>query len=187
VTDARTAARDALADAALDAMDKAEALSKDLETSSRRLLDNHAGERTTLLRLHMAGVIQGAKDSLPAAPVITDVGPGRGIQGRRIVFPILPGPDGQPLRKNAEVTGIEDNKVSVRFPGGSATYGLDELHPGVAAYLPVDPLLVLPRRQWAGEVIRIHQVRTARREEDLAELRHAIEALLPNEGSDAAP
>jgi len=129
----------------------------------------------------MFQVVEAAKNSLPAAPVLTDVGPGRGIQGRQIVFPVLPGPEGQPLRENAEITAVEDDKVFVRFAGGSATYSLQELHPGVAAYLPVDRLLVLPRRQWAAEVLRVHQMQSARRDERLAQLRHAIESRLPAE------
>jgi hypothetical protein len=69
----------------------------------------------------MKQVVEAAKNSLPAAPVLTDVGPGRGIQGRQIVFPLLPGPEGQPLRENAEITAVEDDKVFVRFAGDSAT------------------------------------------------------------------
>lgn len=181
VTEARLEASDALVQAALDAMDEAESLARELEKTSRQFLDNHAGERTALLREHMFQVVEAARNSLPAAPVLTDVGPGRGIQGRQIVFPVLPGPEGQPLRENAEITAVEDDKVFVRFAGGSATYSLEELHPGVAAYLPVDRLLVLPRRQWAGEVLRVHQMQSARRDERLAQLRQAIESRLPPE------
>ena len=171
-------AQDALATAALEAVDEAEALARDLEKLSREYLDNNAGARTALLRNHMIKVVESAKNSLPAAPVITEVEPGKGIQGREIVFPILPGPDGQTLRENAEVTGIEDDKVSVKFAGGTATYSLTELHPGVAAYLPVDRLLVLPRRQWASEVLRVHQLEAAKREEQIAQLRNTIQARL---------
>ena len=171
--------QDALAQAALAAVDEAEALSRELEKMSREYLDNHSGARTALLRNHMIKVVEAAKHGLPAAPVITEVEPGKGIQGRAIVFPILPGPDGQTLRENAEITGIEEDKVSVKFAGGTATYALSELHPGVAAYLPVDRLLVLPRRQWAGEVIRVHQLESARREERIAQLRNSIQAGLP--------
>jgi hypothetical protein len=169
----------ALADAALDAIEEAESLARELEETSRRFLDNSASERTALLRNHMVALVEAAKNGLPAAPLITDVGPGRGIQGRQIVFPILPGPDGQVLRENAEVTGIQEDKVSVKFPGGTATYSLTELHPGVAGFLPVDPLLVLPRRQWQGEVIRVHQVLAAQRDQKIAQLRDAIQSQLP--------
>lgn len=181
VAEARLEASDTLIQAALDAMDEAESLARELEKTSKQFLDNHAGERTALLREHMFQVVEAARNSLPAAPVLTDVGPGRGIQGRQIVFPVLPGPEGQPLRENAEITAVEDDKVFVRFAGGSATYSLQELHPGVAAYLPVDRLLVLPRRQWAAEVLRVHQMQSARRDERLAQLRHAIESRLPAE------
>ena len=170
-----------LPEVALQAIDEAEALSRELEKTSRQFLDNHAGARTELLRAHMGKVVEAAKNSLPVAPVITDAGPGRGVQGRLIVFPLLPGPDGQTLRENAEITGIEDDKVSVKFAGGTATYSLTELHPGVAAYLPVDRLLVLPRKQWQGEVIRVHQVLSAQRDERIAQLRASIQALLPAE------
>ena len=172
-------AQDTLAKAALEAVDEAETLSRELEQISREYLDNHSGARTALLRNHMIKVVEAAKNGLPAPPVITEVEPGKGIQGRAIVFPVLPGPDGQTLRENAEITGIEEDKVSVKFAGGTATYSLSELHPGVAAFLPVDRLLVLPRRQWASEVIRVHQLESARREERIAQLRNAVQACLP--------
>ncbi len=181
VQDAQRSANQDLAHVALDALDFMESLSRELETTRRHYLDNHAGARTALLREHMSNVVESARNSLPAAPVITDVGPGRGIQGRQIVFPVLPNPDGQPLRENAEVTGIEDDKVSFRFAGGGATYSLTELHPGVSTYLPVDRLLALPRRQWAAEVVRIHQLQSARRDEQIAEFRRSVEAHLPPE------
>lgn len=174
-------AENSLAAAALDAIAEAESLAKELEKTSREFLDNHAGARTALLRGHMAKVVETAKNSLPAAPVITEVEPGQGVQGRLIVFPVLPGPDGQKLRENAEVTGVEDDKVSVKFAGGTATYSLTELHPGVAAYLPVDPLLALERNKWAATVRHVHQMANARRDEHLAQLRSAIETRLPAE------
>ena len=107
------------------------------------------------------------------------MGPGQGVQGREIVFPVLPGPDGQVLRENAKVVGIDGDKVSVTFAGGTATYALSELHPGVAAYLPVDPLLVLAKRQWGAEVFRVHQTLQAARDQKIAQLRDAIQAQLP--------
>lgn len=170
-----------LVQAALDAMEEAESLAREFEEAAKNFLDNSPVARASLLREHMNRVVEASKNSLPAAPILTDVGPGRGIQGRQIVFPILPGPEGQSLRENAEITAIDDDKVSVRFAGGSATYALSELHPGVAAYLPVDRLLVLPRRQWNSEVIRVHQLRTAQRDERLAQLRRAIESRLPTD------
>lgn len=171
----------ALGEAALDAIEEAESLSAELEKSSRRALDNSPAERIALLRAHMVQLVETAKNGLPASPVITEVEPGRGINGRQIVFPVLPGPDGQVLRSNAEVTGVDEDKVYVKFDGGTATYSLTELHPGVAAYLPVDRLLVLPRRQWSGETLRIHQTLSAQRDERIARLRAAIEAALPAE------
>jgi hypothetical protein len=171
----------ALSDAALAAIEEAESLSRELEATTGKLLENSPADRTTLLRTDMRKRVDAAKNSLPSAPVITETEPGKGIQGRQIVFAALPGPDGQVLRENAEVTGVEDDKVSVKFPGGTATYALTELHPGVAAYLPVDPLLVLPRKQWSAEVFRIQQTLNAQRDQRIAELRNAIQAQFPPE------
>ncbi|NLB65152.1 MAG: zinc ribbon domain-containing protein [Lentisphaerae bacterium] len=178
---ARQEVSDTLANAALDAIEAAEALAAELEQTHRQLLEGSTTARTAFLREHMSQVVESAKNSLPAAPVLTDLGPGRGIQGRQIVFPILPGPEGQPLREQAEATGITDDKVSFRFPGGGATYSISELHPGVAFYLPVDPLLALPRKQWTAEANRIQHLRNAQRDERLAQLRQAIESLLNDE------
>ena len=169
----------ALATAAEAALAEAETLARLLEQTESRFLANHAGERTALLRAHMVKLVEASKNGLPAPPSITDAGPGRGVQGRLIVFPILPGPDGQTLRENAEITGVEEDKVFVKFAGGTATYLLSELHPGVAAYLPVDRLLVLPRRQWQGEVLRVHQVQVAERDQRLAALRAAVAEQVP--------
>lgn len=171
----------ALADAALDAIEEAESLSHELEQTSRKLLESSLTERSALLRADMRKRIEASKNSLPAPPVITEIEPGRGIQGRQIVFSKLPGPDGQILRENAEITGVEDDKVAVKFAGGTATYLLSELHPGVAAFLPVDPLLVLSRKQWGAEVIRVQETFNAQREERIAQLRAAIQAQLPAE------
>ena len=170
---------EALVQAALAAVAEAERLSGELGDVGQRLLENSVEDRMRLLRSHMAKVVQAAKNSLPVPPVITDVGPGQGVQGRKIVFPVLPGPDGQELRKNAVVAGVEGDKVSVLFEGGTATYLLSELHPGVAAFLPVDPLLALPRRQRDAEVVRVFQTQQAERDEEIAQLRAAVGALLP--------
>ncbi len=172
---------DALAQAALAAVEESESLARELEGTSRRLLENSAADRTGLLRDHMRKLVNAAKNGLPAAPEVTDVGPGQGIQGRKIVFSVLPGPDGQVLRENAEVTGVDGDKISVTFAGGTATYALSELHPGVAAFLPVDPLLALPRRQWGSEAFRVHQTINAERDQKIAQLRDAIQAHLPAE------
>ena len=170
---------EALAQAALAAVAETEELARELGRVGQRLLENSVEDRMRLLRSHMAKVVQAAKNDLPAPPIVTDVGPGQGVQGRKIVFPVLPGPDGQELRKNAVVGGVEGDKVSVLFEGGTATYLLSELHPGVAAFLPVDPLLALPRRQREAETIRVHQLLQAEREQKIAQLREAIEAHLP--------
>ena len=165
----------ALEEAALDAIEETESLSREIEVLSRKLLESSPSERSTLLRDDMRKRVEAAKNSLPSPPVITDLGPGRGIQGRQIIFPILPGPEGQTLRENAEVTGIANDKVSVKFAGGTASYTLSELHPGVAAFLPVDPLLSLPRKQWNSEVVRVQQTLNAQRDERISKLRAAIQ------------
>ena len=169
----------ALGQAALAAVAETEQLARELDGVGQRLLENSVEDRLRLLRTHMAKVVQAAKNDLPVPPVITDVGPGQGVQGRKIVVPVLPGPDGQELRKNAVVGGVDGEKVSVLFEGGTATYLLSELHPGVAAFLPVDPLLALPRRQRESETIRVYQTQQAERAEKIAQLRAAIEAQLP--------
>ncbi len=171
----------ALAAAALAAIEEAESLSRELEETSRRLLENSPAERTSLLRADMRKRVDAAKNGLPAPPTVADVAPGQGIQGRQIVFPVLPGPDGQVLREKAEITGIEGDKVSVKFAGGTASYSLTELHPGVAAFLPVDPLLVLPRRQWGPEAFRVHQTANAARDQKITQLRNAIQEQIPSE------
>ena len=170
-----------LAGAALTAMDTADHLAAELIQTTQLLLDASPNERTRLLRQHMKQRVEAAKNSLPAQPAITDVAPDRGIQGRQIIFPLLPSPDGTPLRENAEVTGVEHDRISFRFPGGTASYRLTELHPGVAAFLPVDPLLTLPKAQWTAETKRVQHTRDARRTEDLAALRATIETLLAEE------
>ena len=176
---AKAATASALAAAALDAIDGAEALSRELEATTRKLLEASPAERSALLRDDMRKRISSAKVGLPSPPVITEVEPGRGIQGRQIVFPVLAGSEGQVLRENAEVTGADGDKVSVKFAGGTATYSLTELHPGVAAFLPVDPLLVLPRKKWDSEVVRIQQTLNAQRDQHIAQLRRAIQDQLP--------
>ncbi|MDR0992955.1 MAG: hypothetical protein LBN38_00070 [Verrucomicrobiota bacterium] len=169
----------ALGNAALDAMEEAEQLARALEKAERRLLETNPNDRNVLLRQHMRELVASAKNNLSPPPVMTETDPGKGILGRQIVFPVLLGSDGQTLRENAEVTSMEKDIVSVKFPGGSATYRLSELHPGIAGYLPVDPLLVLPVPQWTAEALRVHQTQNARRDEDLSRLRDMIEGLLP--------
>lgn len=181
ISDVKMPDVDALAQAALAAIEETEALSQELGRARQRLLENSADDRTQLLRAHMGKLVQAAKNGLPVAPIVTDVAPGQGVQGRKIIFPVLPGPDGQILRQNAEVAGIEGDKVSVMFVGGTATYLLSELHPGVAAYLPVDPLLALSRARWKSEVFRVHQMLLAERDQKIAQLREAIQAQLPAE------
>ncbi len=164
-----------LSDAALEALDEVATLVRELGDTQRRFLVASTNEQIRLLRAHMAQRVAAARNSLPAPPILQDVGPGRGFQGRQIIFPILPGPDGQILRQNAEVTAAENDRISFRFDGGSATYFLHELHPGVSSFVPVDPLMALPPAQWRAEVMRLHQMQQAQREERLAELRMVVE------------
>ncbi len=181
VEEAQLSANSALSAAALEAMDQADDLAAELEAVKIRLLEASTADRMTLLRSHMRKLVDAAKTSLPSGPIISDAGAGRGIQGQKIVFPVLPGPDGQTLRENAAIMGVNEDKISVSFPGGSATYTLTELHPGVAAYLPVDPILVLPRKQWGPEVTRVQQTLNAQLDEHLSHLRTAIENQLSAE------
>ena len=48
-----------------------------------------------------------------------------------------------------------------------------------AAFLPVDPLLALSRQQWGSEVFRVHQTLLAERDQEIAQLRDAVQAHLP--------
>jgi len=181
IEEAKMAAADALSNAALDAIDEADGLADELEAVRLRLLEASKDDRVKLLRAHMSKLVEAAKNGLPSGPIISDAGAGRGIKGQKIVFPVLPGPNGQILRENAAIMGVDEDKVSVSFPGGSATYSLSELHPGVAAYLPVDPIFVLPRKQWSPEVIRVQQTLNAQLDEHLAHLRTSIESLIPED------
>ena len=177
--DARYAADTALADAALLAIEQAEAIAKELEESNRLLLDASEPARVKLLREHMKQRVDAARNTLPASPVITDVAPERGIQGQQIVFPVLPAPDGSALLENAEITSVQHDKISVLHHGGVASYHISALHPGVAAVLRIDPLTVLPKKQWRAEIKRIQHTQNQRRAEQLAESRQQIEDLLP--------
>ncbi|MBP8656663.1 MAG: hypothetical protein KBI43_09520 [Kiritimatiellae bacterium] len=170
-------------EAAQAAVNEAELLARELEDTSRRLLDSSADERTALLRRYMAKEIAAAKDGLPAQPIIKDVNPGQGINGRQIIFPILPGPEGQVLRENAEIIAIDGDKVSVKHSGGVHTYSLSELHRGVAAFLPIDPLLVLPRNQRNATILHVHQTQNAIRDQKIKQLRETVDELL----ADAEP
>ena len=165
--------------AALDTMDALEATTRELGQARMRLLEQDPKEQTSLLRQHMDLVVKTSKATLVPEPIITETEPGKGILGRQIIFPVLVGLQGQPLRENAEVIAVEGDTISVKFAGGTATYRLSELHPGVAAYLPVDPLLVLPQSQWTAEARRVMQTQLAQHDEDLARKRDALEALLP--------
>ena len=165
-------------DATQAALAEAETLARELEDTSRRLLDSSADERTALLRRYMAKEIAAAKDGLPVQPIIKDVNPGQGINGRQIIFPILPGPEGQVLRENAEIIAIDGDKVSVKHSGGVHTYSLSELHRGVAAFLPIDPLLVLPRNQRNATILHVHQTQNAIRDQKIKQLRDTLDDLL---------
>ena len=170
----RAACVEALADAALTAIEEAESLAGELVMCPQTGRTKYSRSARPVAGPH-APTGRG-RQKPPIAPVITEAFR-RGIQTGNCSGPA--GPDGQMLRENAEVTGVEEDKVAVKFAGGTATYALTELHPGVAAYLPVDPLMALPRNQWQREVIRLHQVQGAARDQRLMELREAIEANLP--------
>lgn len=162
-------------------LDQATAYLRSLDDAERRLVESSKHEQEILVRADMKERLEEAKDALPLPPVFGDAEAGRGLQnsGRTLVFPVLLGANGKPLRENAEITSINGDEVSVRFEGGGATYRLSELHPGVAAYLPaVDPVLLVPPVRRKPEALRLHQIRCTRRAEDLAALADELDAAL---------
>ena len=160
-----------------------------LDAAEVRLLENSKRDQEIVVRAAMKDRLEDAKLFLRQPPVEQDAEAGRGLlnRGTTLTFPVLLGADGQPLRENAEVTGIEGDQVSVRFAGGSATYRLKDLHPGVVAFLPaVDPLLLVPPQQRKAEALRLHQIRAAARTEELAAIEHEIDVALHSD-SETAP
>jgi hypothetical protein len=157
---------------------------KDLDSAETRLLENSKHDQEKIVRAAMKERLEDARLALPQPPVEQDAEAGRGLlnRGTTLTFPVLLGADGQPLRENAEVTGIDGDQVSVRFSGGSATYRLKDLHPGVVAWLPaVDPLLLVPPPQRKAEALRLHRQRAAARAEELAAIEHEIDVALHSE------
>lgn len=162
-------------------LEQASAYLRALDDAERRLLDSSKHEQEILVRADMKERLEEAKEALPTPPVFGDAEAGRGLQnsGRTLVFPVLLGANGKPLRENAEITSINGDEVSVRFEGGGATYRLSELHPGVAAYLPaVDPVLLVPPVRRKPEALRLHKLRCTRRAEELAALGDELDAVL---------
>lgn len=160
---------------------QANAYLRALDDAERRLVENSKHEQEILVRADMKERLEEAKEALPLPPEFGDAEAGRGLQnsGRTLVFPVLLGADGKPLRENAEITSVNGDEVTVRFEGGGATYRLSELHPGVAAYLPaVDPVLLVPPVRRKPEALRLHQLRCARRAEELAALGDELDAAL---------
>lgn len=162
-------------------LDQANAYLRALDEAERRLVESNKHEQEILVRADMKERLEEAKDALPLPPVFGDAEAGRGLQnsGHTLVFPVLLGANGKPLRENAEITSINGDEVSVRFEGGGATYRLAELHPGVAAYLPaVDPVLLVPPVRRKPEALRLHKLRCARRAEELAAIGQELDAAL---------
>ena len=157
---------------------------KALDSAETRLIENSKRDQEIIVRAAMKDRLEDARLSLAQPPVEQDAEAGRGLlnRGTTLTFPVLLGADGQPLRENAEITGIDGDQVSVRFAGGSATYRLKDLHPGVVAWLPaVDPLLLVPPPQRKAEALRLHQQRAAARAEELAAIEHEIDVALHSE------
>ena len=162
-------------------LDQANAYLRSLDDAERRLVESSKHEQEILVRADMKERLEEAKEALPLPPEFGDAEAGRGLQnsGRTLVFPVLLGANGKPLRENAEITSVNGDEVSVRFEGGGATYRLAELHPGVAAYLPaVDPVLLVPPVRRKPEALRLHQLRCARRAEELAAIGQELDEAL---------
>ena len=172
---------DAVEDIAHSLLDRATSYLRTLDETETRLIENSKRDQEAIVRADVRERLEEAKAALPAAPEFGDAEAGRGLQnsGRTLMFPALIGAKGQTLRENAEITGIDGDQVSVRFGGGTATYRLSELHPGIVAYLPaVDPLLLVPPAQRKAEALRLHQIDAARRAEELAAVGHDLDIAL---------
>lgn len=172
---------DAVEDIAHALLDRATAYLRTLDETETRLIENSKRDQEAIVRADVRVRLEEAKAALPIAPEFGDAEAGRGLQntGQTLVFPALIGAKGQTLRENAEITGIDGDQVSVRFGGGTATYRLSELHPGIVAYLPaVDPLLLVPPAQRKTEALRLHQIDAARRAEELAAVGHDLDIAL---------
>lgn len=172
---------DALDAATRRLLDQATAHLRALDDTERRLIEESRRDQDSIVRADIKSRLEGARDALPQAPIVGDAEAGRGLQnsGTTLVFPVLLGANGQPLRENAEITAIEGDQVSVRFGGGTASYRLHELHPGVVSYLPaVDPLLLVPPAKRKAEALRLHQLQCARRDEEFGKLRDDVAAAL---------
>lgn len=161
--------------------DQATANLRALDDTERRLIEESRRDQDAIVRADIKAHLEDARDALPQAPIMGDAEAGRGLQnsGSTLVFPVLLGANGQPLRENAEITSIEGDQVSVRFDGGTASYRLYELHPGVVSYLPaVDPLLLVPPAKRKAEALRLHQLQSARRAEEFDKLGDELDAAL---------
>lgn len=172
---------DELEDLVHGILDRATGYLRALDDVETRLIENSKRDQEAIVRADVRERLEEAKAALPAAPEFGDAEAGRGLQnsGRTLLFPALVGAKGQTLRENAEITGIDGDQVSVRFGGGTATYRLSELHPGIVAYLPaVDPVLLVPPVQRKAEALRLHQIEAARRAEELAAAAHDIDIAL---------
>lgn len=172
---------DAVEDRARAILDLATTYLRALDDAENRLIENSKRDQEAIVRADVRERLEEAKAALPAAPEFGDAEAGRGLQnsGRTLLFPALVGAKGQTLRENAEITGIDGDQVSVRFGGGTATYRLSELHPGIVAYLPaVDPVLLVPPVQRKAEAIRLHQLEAARRADELATAAHDLDMTL---------
>lgn len=172
---------DALDTLARRIFDQATANLRALDDTERRLIEESRRDQDSIVRADIKARLEDARDVLPQPPVMDDAEAGRGLQnsGSTLVFPVLLGANGQPLRENAEITSIEGDQVSVRFDGGTASYRLYELHPGVVSYLPaVDPLLLVPPAKRKAEALRLHQLQCARRAEKFAKLGDELDAAI---------
>lgn len=154
------------------ALDLAQTYSDDLAATTDRLMDASKPARERLLRAAMRRRIAEAADTIPTPPELLDADPGYGINGVRILFDALPGPDGSPLRHHAEIVSATASSISVEFPNGTETYAPHQLHLGVLSYLPaVDPILAIPRNRWKTALLATLAEQKARRNDDIERLR----------------
>lgn len=167
-----------LPDVIQELLSEAIGLTQQVNSLSEGYVQSNPNARTALLREHMREAVQVATNDI-TPPIFTDTAPDKGIQGRLIVFPELLSSGGTVLHTNATITEIDGDKISVQFDAGAASYKLSALHPGIAAYLPVDPLLALPQNQWTAEARRILKMQQTRRDERMEELRHQLLGALP--------
>lgn len=148
-----------------------------LDVLEDKLLKASREETMAVLRTDLGQQARMKKEEIPA-PQFTDAEPGKGFQGKNILFPELRSPAGKVLLKDAEPLSYVDGLLTFKTDKSTVGYKVSELHPGVigwlAGYLPVDPLLGIPERNWAREAQRILATRAELRKTELNTLHQAL-------------